>query len=96
MELELSALSEPGIEGPGAGAVSEHGGAASASEERMQALEGELAEIEQQREREIEREIEGLEAAREREAVHVEGAGRGAGAGERARSRADESGRAGA
>ena len=73
VELELSALSERGIEGPDAGmrAGAEHGEAAGASEDRMQALEGELKEIEQQREREIEREIEGLEATREREAVRV-------------------------
>ena len=73
VELELSALSERGIGGPdaGMGVGAEHGGAAGASEERMQALEGELKEIEQQREREIEREIEGLEATREREAVRV-------------------------
>jgi chromosome segregation protein len=72
MELELSALSESVAEGPGAGSASEPDGSASASAERMQALEGELAEIEQQRERELERELEGLEAAREREAAHVQ------------------------
>jgi len=71
IELELSALSESGTEGSGAGVVSEPDGSPSVSAERMQALEGELKEIEQQREREIEREIEGLEAAREREVVRV-------------------------
>jgi chromosome segregation protein len=72
MELELSALSESVAEGSGAGSASEPDGSASASAERMQALEGELTEIEQQRERELERELEGLEAAREREAAHVQ------------------------
>jgi len=74
MELELSALSESGAEGSGhgAGSASEPDGSGSASAERMQALEGELAEIEQQRERELERELEGLEAAREREAARVQ------------------------
>ena len=71
IELELSALSESGTEGSGAGVVSEPDGSGGPSAERMQALEGELKEIEQQREREIEREIEGLEATREREAVRV-------------------------
>jgi chromosome segregation protein len=71
IELELSALSESGTEGSGAGVVSEPDGSGGASAERMQALEGELKEIEQQREWEIEREIEGLEATREREAVRV-------------------------
>jgi chromosome segregation protein len=70
IELELSALSESGTECSGAGAVSEPDGPPSA--ERMQALEGELAELEQQRELELERELEGLEAAREREAAHVQ------------------------
>ncbi len=74
IELELSALSESGAEGSGygAGSASEPDGFPSVSAERMQALEGELAEIEQQRERELERELEGLEAAREREAAHVQ------------------------
>jgi len=80
VELDLSemgqrALSERGIDGPdaeaGMGVSTERGGAKGASEERIEALEGELKGIEQQREREIEREIEGLESAREREAARV-------------------------
>jgi chromosome segregation protein len=80
VELELSeigqrALSDRGIDRPDADAgmrvCTEHGEAAGTSEERIEALEGELKEIEQQREREIEREIEGLEAARERESARV-------------------------
>ena len=46
-------------------------GEPSASEQRIGALEGELAEIESQREREIEREIEGLERRREQEIARV-------------------------
>jgi chromosome segregation protein len=65
VELELSALSQTGAEG------GEPDGIAGASEQRIGALEGELAEIESQREREIEREIEGLEAKREQEAARV-------------------------
>jgi chromosome segregation protein len=69
VELELSKLSEPGggkgVEG------TEHGGVTGANEERIDALESELKEIERQRESEIEREIEGLEAALESEAMRV-------------------------
>jgi chromosome segregation protein len=65
------ALSESGTEGTGAGERVEHGEASGASEERIQALEAELVEIESRREQEIEREIEGLEGARERESVRV-------------------------
>jgi chromosome segregation protein len=90
IELELSALSEAGSETKGAGERDEHGEARGASEERIAALEAELAEIASRREQEIEREIEGLEGAREREAAHVaelEGELAGARA---ARARADE------
>ncbi len=52
--------------GPGGG-----GAGQSASEQRIAALEDELAEIEREREREIEREIEDLETAREREIARV-------------------------
>jgi chromosome segregation protein len=65
VELELSTLSETGVEGI------EHGGVTGASEERIGALESELREIERQRESEIEREIEGLQAAREGETARV-------------------------
>jgi chromosome segregation protein len=75
VELELSALREPEAEAEqpdaSAGEQTEHAGAEGASARRIEALEGELAEIERQREREIEREIEGLETAREREATRV-------------------------
>ena len=73
VELELSALSDSGTEGPAAAQAGEAGpdGARARATERIEALEDELAEIEQQREREIEREIEGLETAREREAARV-------------------------
>jgi len=73
VELELSALGDPGAERPkeSTGEETEHAGAEGASAKRIEALEHELAEIEQQREREIEREIEGLETAREREAARV-------------------------
>jgi chromosome segregation protein len=75
VELELSGLSD--TEGGGAEAAgAEHGagggdGRPGASEQRIGALEGELAEIEREREREIEREIEGLEAKREQETARV-------------------------
>jgi len=72
MELELSALREAGTETKSAGERAEHSDARGGSEERIAALEGELAEIEQQRERELERELEGLEIAREREAAHLQ------------------------
>jgi chromosome segregation protein len=65
------ALSESGTEATGAREQVEHGEASGASEERIQALEAELVEIESRREQEIEREIEGLEGARERESVRV-------------------------
>jgi chromosome segregation protein len=55
----------------GASAATQHVEAEGASERRIEALEGELAEIERQGEREIEREIEGLEAALKREAARV-------------------------
>jgi chromosome segregation protein len=71
VELELNALSEVGIERTGAGEGAGHDAATGASEERIGALEAELAEIETEREREIEREIEDLEGAREREAARV-------------------------
>jgi chromosome segregation protein len=75
VKLELGALSESGVDGPGAdtdtGASTEYGGVAGASEERIHALETELAEIESRREQEIERELEGLEGARERETARV-------------------------
>jgi chromosome segregation protein len=73
VELELGAPSEPGGERPdaGAGEETEQAGAEDANAKRIEALERELAEIEQQREREIEREIEGLETAREHEAARV-------------------------
>jgi chromosome segregation protein len=81
IELELGTLSEPQrAEGEAVmdatgvaegaettAAVPGHG----ASEQRIAALEGELAEIEREREREIEREVEGLQDARERETAHV-------------------------
>jgi chromosome segregation protein len=89
IELELSALSESGTEGSGAGAVSEPDGPGSAGVERMQALEGELAKLEQQRELELERELEGLEAAREREAAHVQELERELAQAQSARARAD-------
>jgi chromosome segregation protein len=77
VELDLSALSEPQASVEGAattaaeGAETAGGPEQGASERRIEALEGELAEIERQGEREIEREIEGLEAAVQREAARV-------------------------
>jgi chromosome segregation protein len=70
VELELSTLLDSGAERPAASASEEagHAGIEDAGARRIEALEHELAEIEQQREREIEREIGGLETAREREA----------------------------
>jgi chromosome segregation protein len=70
VELELRTLSEAGGE-MRAGERAKHDGAGGASQERIDALEAELAEIEGRHEREIEREIEGLEGAREREAARV-------------------------
>ena len=82
-ESELSALSETGSgtcgETPGPRprepSTAPHGtgdgGGPGASEQRIGALERELAEIEHEREREIEREIEGLEAKREQEVARV-------------------------
>ncbi|HEY5045514.1 MAG TPA: AAA family ATPase [Solirubrobacteraceae bacterium] len=95
VEVELAQmgqgeLGEDGTERTGPGEQAEHGGSRGASEERIQALEGELAEIESRREQEIEREIEGLEGAREREAARVaelEGELEGA---RTARARADQ------
>jgi chromosome segregation protein len=85
VELELTeigqhALNETGAGEPGAGSEAEGAGHAAgdgdgprpgASDQRIGALEGELAEIEREREREIEREIEGLEAKREQETARV-------------------------
>jgi chromosome segregation protein len=71
VEQELGALSEAGAETTGAGERDEHGETGEGSEERIQALEAELKEIESRREQEIEREIEGLEGEREREAARV-------------------------
>jgi chromosome segregation protein len=73
VELELSALSEPGDERPDANASekTEHAEAEGASAKRIETLEHELAEIEQQREREIEQEIEGLETGRARETARL-------------------------
>jgi len=68
VELELSALSERGIDGPdaGMGAGIEHGGAAGASEERIEALEGLEAarEREAMRVSELEGDVEQASAAR--------------------------------
>ena len=50
---------------------SEQGTVQGASEQRIAALEDELAEIEREREREIEREVEGLHATCEREIARV-------------------------
>jgi len=71
IELELNALSAAGTEATDAGEHAEHDGGAGPSEERIAALEGELAEIESRREQEIEREIEGLEGTLERERTRV-------------------------
>jgi chromosome segregation protein len=73
-EIGQRALNEAEAETRGAGSVParpEHGAVAEGSEERIGALEVELAELESRREREIELEIEGLESAREREAARV-------------------------
>jgi chromosome segregation protein len=71
VELELNALSDTGTEAEGAEHGAGDGGRPGASEQRIGALEGELAEIEREREREVEREIEGLEAKREQETARV-------------------------
>jgi chromosome segregation protein len=71
VKLELSALGGAGAQTTGAGDRNEQDGTTGASEERIAALEAELAEIESTREREIEREIEDLESAREREVARV-------------------------
>ncbi len=65
VERELSELGQPA---PSETAQEAPQGA---SEQRIAALEGELARIEREREREIEREVEDLQAAREREVVRV-------------------------
>jgi chromosome segregation protein len=71
VELELSALSDTAAQDGGAEHGAGDGPRLGASEQRIGALEGELAEIEREREREIEREIEGLEAKREQEIARV-------------------------
>ncbi len=53
------------------GAVPRQGAAPGAGEQRIAALEGELAQIERERERELEREVEELRATREGEAARV-------------------------
>ncbi len=65
VKLELSALGEAGAENTGAGGRNAQDGTTGASEERIAALEAELAEIESTREREIEREIEDLDREHE-------------------------------
>jgi chromosome segregation protein len=67
--VEAAGLAETGVEPREA--ESRQGAARGASEQRIAALEGELARIEVEREREIEREVEDLRAAREREAARV-------------------------
>jgi chromosome segregation protein len=71
VQLELSALSDTGAETGGVEQGAGDGPRPGASEQRIAALEGELAQIEREREREIEREIEGLEAKREQETARV-------------------------
>jgi chromosome segregation protein len=75
VELELGALREPGADRPDTnareGEEPGHAGGEDASARRIQALEHELAEIEQQREHEIEQEIGGLASAHEREAARA-------------------------
>jgi chromosome segregation protein len=77
VELELRTLSEPRDADEGAATAAAEGTETAgepgqgASEQRIVALEDELAEIEREGEREIEREIEGLEAALQREAARV-------------------------
>ena len=79
IELELGTLSEPqGAEGEAVTDVADGAESAEtampgrgASEQRIAALEDELAEIEAAREREIEREVEGLQATREREIARI-------------------------
>jgi chromosome segregation protein len=74
IELELGTLSEPqhaeGDVAEGAETTAAVPGQG-ASERRIAALEGELAEIEGERELEIEREVEGLQAEREREIARI-------------------------
>jgi chromosome segregation protein len=67
--VEAAGVAETGVEPREA--ESRQGAARGASEQRIAALEGELARIEVEREREIEREVEDLRAAREREAARV-------------------------
>jgi chromosome segregation protein len=70
VELELSALS--GAEADATGAGDEHSERTGGSEQRVAALEAELAEIESSRAQEIEREIAGLQSARKRQQALVE------------------------
>ena len=65
-QTTTAGLGQEGAQTTTAG-LGQEGVGRSASEQRIAALEGELAEIEREREREIEREIEDLETARERE-----------------------------
>jgi len=62
---------DPAVGAETMAAGSGQGAPRGASEQRIAALEGELAEIEREREREIEREVEDLRAAREREIARV-------------------------
>ncbi len=75
IEIELGALAESAqASGPGCSDTGRETGEPepeTASVERVQALEGELAELERGREQEVEREIEGLQAERERAATLV-------------------------
>ncbi len=70
IEIELGALTDSADgAGPDADPGLDAGEPETASVERVQALEQELAALEREREREVEREIEGLQAERERAAA---------------------------
>jgi chromosome segregation protein len=90
VELELSALSGAETDATGAGAGDEHSERTGGSEERVAALEAELAEIESTRAQEIEREIAGLQSARERQQALVEQIEAEVAAATSAREQADE------
>jgi chromosome segregation protein len=83
VELELAALSRAGEQQPGDGSE------AAISEDRIGALEAELAEIEAGRELEIEREIAELQSAREQQLARLQQAEAAAAAARAERERAD-------